>query len=628
LADIYLHFPRGTNNRLNENNQVCTIKFHLFYFQKNNNRANNKRLFDSQNGGTGGYNVGDVTAEPHKDYAGQNKAVYFQSGELAPSEISIEWFNQHGCGVADKNDANWINCQIVIQYMCQDSASTRVKNGLTTETAAFTVPPDTEQFHNETIARRDGDLAAKPDAGMHESWESYDACYRRERNRGLFTADKILGRTKGATRSRQNSGGTRYGYECTEEKDYFPYWHPSEWTDIAIMTSEPTKCESIVNNSGNRVVKHECVHYIDEDTVTGWSEANTEDLCEMKGGKWVGFQQFKEILGDLDELECTQMIQKNRNVRWAVPYLPGAGRYIAPKEQCLMLHPEPECVVPPKMRPNHNGNVEGGGLPSFKWDLPHYEAVDFSKECALRIRYNITTNDFPDDFTTEQTETFYNSPEIWPNPVVNYKDVDLKLAINTAQFGRTFQDRTHVFQLLPRPASIPDDHKIYNVGVRGRRGNAAQTYPAVEYDFSPSIIEIESHDLVHFQWEGSNTVPSSTGQGKDGTDRNNIVPMLVPNSNIPAGFIADQRQNDDLPVDHFSVEENGETKIYYVRSSHGATLAEIPDVCHSFGMSMPIPTSEAYNEALKNYWRNADGVWKGDFPVGVHGKIMTKKFPI
>ena len=33
-ADLYLHMPRGSNNRLNENSQ---------------NRANNNRLFDSQN---------------------------------------------------------------------------------------------------------------------------------------------------------------------------------------------------------------------------------------------------------------------------------------------------------------------------------------------------------------------------------------------------------------------------------------------------------------------------------------------------------------------------------------------------------------------------------------------------
>ena len=46
LGDIYLHHPRGSNNRLNE---------------ENNNRRNGNRLFDSQNNNAGGYNVGDAT---------------------------------------------------------------------------------------------------------------------------------------------------------------------------------------------------------------------------------------------------------------------------------------------------------------------------------------------------------------------------------------------------------------------------------------------------------------------------------------------------------------------------------------------------------------------------------------
>ena len=43
LADVYLHMPRGSNNRVNE---------------QNTNRNNNNRLFDSQNNNKGGYSVG------------------------------------------------------------------------------------------------------------------------------------------------------------------------------------------------------------------------------------------------------------------------------------------------------------------------------------------------------------------------------------------------------------------------------------------------------------------------------------------------------------------------------------------------------------------------------------------
>lgn len=101
--------------------------------------------------------------------------------------------------------------------------------------------------------------------------------------------------------------------------------------------------------------------------------------------------------------------------------------------------------------------------------------------------------------------TFYSrEPLIENDPRVDIgaDGSGLQLAINTAQFGRTFQDRSHVFEIKARDSDIGDVDTIYNLNVRGKRGNIVQTYPAVEYDFVPRVLTITEDDIVDIQWTG------------------------------------------------------------------------------------------------------------------------------
>jgi len=124
--------------------------------------------------------------------------------------------------------------------------------------------------------------------------------------------------------------------------------------------------------------------------------------------------------------------------------------------------------------------------------------------------------------------------------------------LNTAQTGRTFQDRSHVFRVMAVPdkgvtnAAMKNANKIINVSVQGKRGNIVQTFPAVEYDFWPKTVEMNLGDCAAFQWTGSNThnngnpagdgQAGDAGEGRGGSDRSNLIQIMDKNSTYPAPF--------------------------------------------------------------------------------------------
>jgi hypothetical protein len=518
-ADIYLHNPRGSNNRLDEANR---------------DRANGNRLFDSQNNNRGGSNVG---------------SMYYYVG----SKLPIEWTNQHSCGHENNN------CNLVVQYHCGDW----VRDGASTNR----IPENNRECYNHHC---DTDL----EYGRHESYDWYKQCKYTERNQGLFTSNQNLNNNEKDCRfTRQNPDNNRRGYECPEERDYYPYWRPSPWVDVAVLTNDTTRCAYYQAESQNVKDRWHCVL-----PTSVWNTKVAAADSSTQNGN-TGFLPITKAKCETAALNGTW----TRVPAWGVP--------------------APVCMEPPHSRDNHLGNVHGGEHARFNWTVTALpEAMEPYREyCVMRVRYNISTTDYNDwdswvsdslspfdkvhnvlrasvdyrnnanatnpdadedpawvklwerfglayhevekSFTTPSEDAVTDSREyvLKNNPKVDIfnltvargdahgdttlKRIKFQLAINTNQFGRTFQDRTHTFAIRPMPESISQNCPVvHNLNVRGKRGNIVQTYPGTEYDFVPDRLEVATDDCIHYQWTGSNTNPNNNaGQGKQGTDRSNIV---------------------------------------------------------------------------------------------------------
>lgn len=440
LADVYMHLPRGSNNRYRGD-------------------ANNQnRLFDSQNNAAGGYCWGE--------------SMYFYSGSF----MQVEWTQQHGCGVGHPN----VDCNMVLQYMCNST----IRDG----TEVDPIPDDPD------IAVRDEKNGnGEYIYAMHESYDYYQACKARKRNNGLFAADRVLRGNLNpngpATRTRQNNNGNRHGYECPEERDYYPYWLPTPWKDIAILTSDTTRCTYYQTESQNVKSRWQC----------SLPDFANQVECATGNGVW-------------SEVPA-----------WGIP--------------------APQCLGGEWARDNHLGNTRLGISNRFIWVLPAVEPDDASRPelgatCIFRLRYNISTSDyngFAEIYGQEMIDASNNdlvspvrqNPNIRYSNDTQYPDLarNLTLAVDTTQFGRTFQDRSHIFYIKnARPDGVPLSARIFNVNVRGRRGNIVQTYPSVEYDFVPNMLNAAVGDYVHFQWTGCDTHNANqAGQGRDKTDNSNVV---------------------------------------------------------------------------------------------------------
>eukprot|EP01121_Diplochlamys_sp_Union-15-3_P017602 TRINITY_DN622_c0_g1_i1.p1 TRINITY_DN622_c0_g1~~TRINITY_DN622_c0_g1_i1.p1 ORF type:complete len:663 (+),score=120.39 TRINITY_DN622_c0_g1_i1:198-1991(+) len=428
-------------------------------------------MFDSQNNDNGGYLVGP------------------QLTFYANSLLQLEWTAQHSCGPNNK-----AHCNLVLQYMC----SADVRDGARDEDNPALGNNDLiqQKNNNPNELLNNGEFKF----GQHETPDYFQACNARERNKGLFVADQNLNQNVGARATRQNPGGTQRGFECPEERDYYPYWHPTPWKDIAVLVSSTSVCDYFKKNSQNVRTKNYCsdpssTFSVDKKTWAlppfdaTFDVFNNRLSCETAGGRWSTFPS------------------------WGLS--------------------APDCQLAEWSRDNHLGNAGGKDVTAtYLWILPDISKDQESmyQNCVFRIRYNISTHDYAPwgevdgDGMVDARFNGENSP-VTEDPDVLVGGFNKTLAINTAQFGRTFQDRSHTFSIRSRSGTgIDSNSRIYNLNVRGKRGNIVQTYPSVEYDFTPNDLRIKVKDYVHFQWTGSDRNPQNyDGEGKAGTDRSNII---------------------------------------------------------------------------------------------------------
>jgi len=573
LADTYCHQPRCSNNRLNE---------------KSANRQNGNRLFDSQNNNRGGYNVGEMGSTEGfannagafatdrivfnydaNDWANNNAAgrKQFEEVFLEGSKQSVTWTAQHGCG----NPKN--NCNMVFEYTCDThpQGRTDLLNANTGNVANEAAQASNADWQNEEwreyqwitgtrVQLSNGANTNTPNdpnnirniratyqnnnndnEGRHESEEYYIFAKNRVRNKNLFTADQKL-QGNDQTKTRQNPGGTRRGLEVPEERDYFPYWQPSIWRPVAIFHNDVDECATqMAAKSAANEPKSACVPSAQDinngnnDDLNDLVKIDNQQECESDavGGKWFT-QQFNMPAG------------------------------------------YPMCVKATWSQVNNLGNVKdtaNGGLPqNWDWTLPTLEQFAASGcyvytaegaanqnyvRVVTRLRYNMTTMDYAPYATTascnQNKKANVQSP-VEQNPTVDV-GVDmqgLRLALNTAQTGRTFQDRSHVMRVMKMPdngaanTAMKSANNIINVSVQGKRGNIVQTFPAVEYDFWPKTVEMKTGDCVAFQWTGSNThnngnpagdgQAGDAGEGRGGSDRSNLIQIMDKNSTYPAPY--------------------------------------------------------------------------------------------
>eukprot|EP00941_MAST-03F_sp_MAST-3F-sp1_P000829 g829.t1 len=358
-GDIYLHNPSGSNNR----NRERAV-----------NRKNANRLFDSQNNNKGGYPWAG-----NREFTSKPDPMEYYEG----STLQLQWTIQHGCG---NNPTT--HCQVVMQYACEDTLP-GLRDGYPTGdlvsadgNLGYKYSSFKYNGNNEDSATPGGDgtetipfpalSSDMTEYGQHETHEYYKACRNRLRNKGLYTADQPVGVSSISTR--QNANGDRHGLECPEERDYYPYWQPNPWRDIAIYTSEKEQCSYYQTESRNvKSVFHCKVTDEQRKSAEDGKTPITAEKCAHVGGQWI-----EEKPWGTKAPECNEHHRLRQNFLGDITQDDGISAKVQNKKPGLLS--------------------SGAGPARFDWTVPGDVLDSTGKDsalCVLRMRYNISTFDYP-----------------------------------------------------------------------------------------------------------------------------------------------------------------------------------------------------------------------------------------
>ncbi|EOD35736.1 hypothetical protein EMIHUDRAFT_227253 [Emiliania huxleyi CCMP1516] len=154
-------------------------------------------------------------------------------------------------------------------------------------------------------------------------------CYYRERNKGLYTADRL----------NPNNEDQLRAITTRTEQDYYPYWHPTVWRDIAVITDTPDQCDFSCAASQNVEDYGRCWDKTTYDSQDG--------RCRQLRGRPRDNNNSPRVEGPNNQVECEKGITDNDGTFRPGKWIEGGSWDTWP----------PDCEKAPFSRDNHLGNA-------------------------------------------------------------------------------------------------------------------------------------------------------------------------------------------------------------------------------------------------------------------------------